>query len=114
MINFANSEIFMWGTFASVVVSERFFKFNANSEPATGFRLIWILLLCITASMLVSALVAIFVEFVAYRRLRSRGVNRLATLISAIGISIALAEGMRILTDSRPVNGHNSRKDGAL
>jgi branched-chain amino acid transport system permease protein len=106
MINFANSEIFMWGTFASIVVSERIFKFNVNSEPATGFRLIWILFLCILASMLTSALVAIFVEFVAYRRLRARGVNRLATLISAIGMSIALSEGMRILTDSRPVNAH--------
>jgi branched-chain amino acid transport system permease protein len=106
MINFANSEIFMWGTFASVVVSERIFNFNVNSEPATGIRLIWILTLCIIASMLVSALVAVFVEFVAYRRLRAKGVNRLATLISAIGMSIALSEGMRILTDSRPVNGH--------
>ena len=31
------------------------------------------------------------------------GTNRLATLISAIGVSIALAEVMRLLTDSRPV-----------
>jgi branched-chain amino acid transport system permease protein len=54
--------------------------------------------------MLTSASVAMFVEFVAYRRLRARGVNRLATLISAIGMSIALSEGMRILTNSRPVN----------
>ena len=106
MINFANSEIFMWGTFASVVVSERIFHYNVNSEPAVGFRLIWILLISIVASMLTSAFVAVIVEFVAYRRLRSRGVNRLATLISAIGMSIALSEGMRILTDSRPVNGH--------
>ena len=106
MINFANSEIFMWGTFASIVVSERVFHFNANSEPATGFRLIWILFICIVASMITSALVAILVEFVAYRRLRAKGVNRLATLISAIGMSIALSEGMRILTNSRPANSH--------
>jgi len=54
--------------------------------------------------MATSALVAMFVEFVAYRRLRAKGVNRLATLISAIGMSIALSEGMRMLTNSRPVN----------
>jgi len=53
--------------------------------------------------MFIAALTAVFVEFVAYRRLRMRGTNRLATLISAIGISIALAEVMRLLTDSRPV-----------
>ena len=40
MINFANSEIFMWGTFASVVVTERVFNFTATSEPAKGGKLI--------------------------------------------------------------------------
>jgi branched-chain amino acid transport system permease protein len=53
--------------------------------------------------MLMSGLVAIFVEFVAYRRLRMKGSNKLAPLISAIGISIVLSESMRIMTDSRPV-----------
>ena len=104
MINFANSEIFMWGTFASVVVTERVFHFTATSKPATGGKLLLVLALCLVAAMLTSASVAMFVEFVAYRRLRGKGVNRLATLISAIGMSIALSEGMRILTNSRPVN----------
>jgi branched-chain amino acid transport system permease protein len=54
-------------------------------------------------SMIVAGLTALFVEFVAYRRLRMRGTNRLATLISAIGISIVLQEVMRLLTSSRPV-----------
>jgi branched-chain amino acid transport system permease protein len=104
MINFANSEIFMWGTFASVVVTERVFGFTATSKPATGGKLLLVLLTCLLAAMATSALVAMLVEFVAYRRLRAKGVNRLATLISAIGMSIALSEGMRILTNSRPAN----------
>ena len=104
MINFANSEIFMWGKFASVVVTERIFHYTQNTEPSKGIKLIWILSVCLLASMLTSAVVAMIVEFLAYRRLRSRGVNRLATLISAIGMSIALSEGMRILTNSRPVS----------
>ena len=104
MINFANSEIFMWGTFASVVVTERVFHFTATSEPAKGGKLLLVLALCLLAAMLTSAAVAMFVEFIAYRRLRAKGVNRLATLISAIGMSIALSEGMRMLTNSRPVN----------
>jgi branched-chain amino acid transport system permease protein len=54
-------------------------------------------------SMAVAGLTAVFVEYVAYRRLRAKGTNRLATLISAIGISIVLSELMRLLTDSRPV-----------
>ena len=50
-----------------------------------------------------SGILSIFLELVAYRRLRNRGSNKLAPLISAIGMSIVLAEFMRILTDSRYV-----------
>lgn len=103
MINFANSEVFMYGTFATVVIIRDFFGFTQQSEPATGFRLLYILLLCLAGSMLVSGILSIFLELVAYRRLRNRGSNKLAPLISAIGMSIVLAEFMRILTDSRYV-----------
>ncbi len=104
MINFANSEIFMWGTFPSIILATNVFGYTPTSEHATGTRLILVLLAGLLVSMLVSALIAVFVEFVAYRRLRARGVNRLATLISAIGMSIALSELMRIITHSRPYN----------
>jgi branched-chain amino acid transport system permease protein len=103
MINFANSEVFMYGTFATVVIIRDFFGFTQQSEPATGLRLFYILLLCLAGSMLVSGILSIFLELVAYRRLRNRGSNKLAPLISAIGMSIVLAEFMRILTDSRYV-----------
>jgi branched-chain amino acid transport system permease protein len=103
MINFANSEIFMWGTFGTVITSRDIFNYTQTSEPATGTKLAVVLVTSLLMSMLVAGLTAVFVEFVAYRRLRLRGTNRLATLISAIGISIALQEVMRLLTDSRPV-----------
>jgi len=103
MINFANSEIFMYGTFASIVVIRDAFKFTQQSEPATGFRLIYILFLCLLGSMLMAGILSVFLELVAYRRLRNKGSNKLAPLISAIGMSIVLAEFMRILTDSRYV-----------
>ena len=103
MINFANSEIFMYGTFASIVVIRDVFKFTQQSEPATGFRLAYILLFCLIGSMLMAGVLSVFLELVAYRRLRNKGSNKLAPLISAIGMSIVLAEFMRILTDSRYV-----------
>ena len=53
--------------------------------------------------MLLSGILSIFLELVAYRRLRNRGSNKLAPLISAIGMSIVLAESMRIMTNSRYV-----------
>ena len=103
MINFANSEIFMYGTFASILVVRDVFGFTQQSEPATGVRLVWILFLCLLASMFMSGILSVLLELVAYRRLRNRGSNKLAPLISAIGMSIVLAEFMRILTDSRYV-----------
>lgn len=103
MINFANAEIFMYGTFASILVIRDVFGFTQQSEPATGLRLLLILFLCLVASMLMSGILSVIIEFVAYRRLRNRGSNKLAPLISAIGMSIVLAELMRILTDSRYV-----------
>ena len=103
MINFANSEIFMYGTFATIIVIRDVFKFTQQSEPATGLRLFFILLCCLLASMLFSGVLSIILELVVYRRLRNRGSNKLAPLISAIGMSIVLAEFMRILTDSRYV-----------
>ena len=103
MINFANSEIFMWGTFGTIVTSRDIFGYTQTSAPATGPKLALVLICQLLMSMAVAGLTAVFVEFVAYRRLRAKGTNRLATLISAIGISIVLSELMRLLTDSRPV-----------
>jgi branched-chain amino acid transport system permease protein len=103
MINFANSEIFMWGTFGTIITSRDLFGYTQTSAPATGPKLALVLVSQLLISMAVAGLTAVFVEFVAYRRLRAKGTNRLATLISAIGISIVLSELMRLLTDSRPV-----------
>ena len=103
MINFANSEIFMWGTFGTIVTNRDIFHYTQTSEPAKGLKLVIVLVSALLMSMLAAGLTAVFVEFVAYRRLRAKGTNRLATLISAIGISICLQEIIRLLTDSRPV-----------
>ena len=103
MINFANSEIFMVGTFATVIVVRDLYKFTQSSEYATGFRLWLILGTALLITMIVSGLLSMVVELVAYRRLRRRNSGVLAPLISAIGVSMVLAESVRIMTDSRPV-----------
>jgi branched-chain amino acid transport system permease protein len=103
MINFANSEIFMFGTFATIIMARNILGHQPNGPTVHGFTLVYSLLLCLIASMVTSGLVALLVEFVAYRRLRSRGSNRLAPLISAIGMSIVLSETARLLTASRAV-----------
>lgn len=103
MINFANSEIFMWGTFGAIIASRDLFGYTQTSEPVSGGKLVLVLFTQLFFSMAFAGLTAVFVEFIAYRRLRARGTNRLATLISAIGISMVLSEVARLMTDSRPV-----------
>ena len=102
LINFANSEVFMVGTFATVVVEVTVLRHNTNTEPLHGSKLILHLGLALIVTMVVCALLAMLVELVAYRRLRARGSNRLASLISAIGTSIFLSELIRIFSHSRP------------
>jgi branched-chain amino acid transport system permease protein len=92
LINFAHSEIFMIGVFATL-----FAMHAIGIEPGTGatkhgFALIGVLALCMLAAMAASGLAAVVMERVAYRPLRRRGAPRLAALITAIGISLFLQE----------------------
>jgi branched-chain amino acid transport system permease protein len=88
LINFAHSEIFMIGTFASLLVLTTL----GISHPLTGFALVGLILLMMIVSMAVSGGAAIVLEQVAYRPLRRKGSSRLAALISAIGASLFLQE----------------------
>ncbi len=102
LINFANSEVFMIGTFTVLYMQVHILNYDVSTPPIVGLPLAVALILSLFAAMIICALLAMLVELVAYRRLRIRGSSRLASLISAIGTSIFLSEGMRILTHSRP------------
>jgi branched-chain amino acid transport system permease protein len=88
LINFAHSEIFMIGTFASLFTLHALGVTSAES----GFALVGVLLLCFAAAMAASGGTAVVLERIAYRPLRKRGSSRLAALISAIGASFFLQE----------------------
>jgi len=103
LINFANSEVVMVGTFATVIAQVTILNNPADSDPLSGFNLVTTLLFSALFSAVVCGILGILVEIVAYRRLRARGTNRLASLISAIAVSIFLSELVRILTRSAPV-----------
>jgi len=102
LINFANSEVFMVGTFATVVAQVGILQNETNSQSLHGFRLIYTLTFALIFSMLVCGFLGVLVELVAYRRLRSLGAKPLGFLISAIAVSIVLLETIRIVTYSRP------------
>ncbi len=91
LINFAHSEIFMIGIFASLFAMHALGIDPADPEK-TGVVLVGTLLAVTVVAMVASGLTAVAMERIAYRPLRRRGAPRLAALITAIGISLFLQE----------------------
>ena len=89
LINFAHSEVFMYGTFAMLWT-----VMALGGADANGLELVLILLASLVAAMAMSAVIALVLERVAYRSLIKRNAPRLIALISAIGASFVLAELM--------------------
>jgi branched-chain amino acid transport system permease protein len=90
-INFAHSEIFIVGAFVGVEI--------LLSLKSAGLleTLPWVLVLAgiLVAAMVVSGLLAVTIERVAYRPLRAA--PRLIPLISAIGVSFFLQDAVRLV-----------------
>jgi branched-chain amino acid transport system permease protein len=91
LINFAHSEIFMIGIFATLFALDGI-GVNIADDPRTGLALAGTLLAVMVVAMLASGVAAVAIERVAYRPLRRRGAPRLAALITAIGVSLFLQE----------------------
>ncbi|KPI08545.1 ABC-type transporter, integral membrane subunit [Actinobacteria bacterium OK074] len=85
LINFAHGEIFMTGGFGALTVYFYILPDGTNMWAAVPLMLI--------GGAIVSVLVAVGAERFAYRPLR--GAPRLAPLITAIGLSLALQEVVR-------------------
>ena len=90
LINFAHSEVFMYGTFATGWI---FMAFGPSGTHGLG-DVVGVLILALVASMIMSGLIALVVERIAYRRLIRTKAPSLIMLISAIGASITLSELM--------------------
>jgi branched-chain amino acid transport system permease protein len=88
LINFAHSEIFAIGIFASTFAIDGL----GITSPRTGVSLFLTLGLLLVVSMAASGTAALVMERVAYRPLRKRNAPRLTALITAIGISLVVQE----------------------
>jgi branched-chain amino acid transport system permease protein len=90
LINFAHSEVFMYGTFATLwtVVA------LTSGEDVGGAQAVAVLAGALLAALAASAVIALLLERFAYRPLIKRNAPRLIALISAIGASFLLAELM--------------------
>jgi branched-chain amino acid transport system permease protein len=96
LINFAHSEIFMIGTFATVGVISA----AGITSPLAGVGLLLFVLGAGAVAAVVSGGSAVVLERVAYRPLRRRGATQLAALISAIGASLFLQQAVSIWVTS--------------
>jgi branched-chain amino acid transport system permease protein len=90
LINFAHSEVFMYGTFA-VVWTLYFLGADADTS---GASMVGMLAVSLVVAMLVSGGIALLLERFAYRPILKRNAPKLIALISAIGASFVLAEIM--------------------
>ena len=88
LINFAHGEIFMIGAFSGLYAYNHFIPEAWRGNTALSLPLV------IVAAMVASTAVAVAAERFAYRPLRHA--PRLAPLITAIGVSIALQEAVRL------------------
>src|SRR5579859_7992981 len=84
LINFAHGDVFMVGSFLAVSALTTF----GLTHVSTGGMLVLVLLYMFLVTCLLSGLIGVLIERVAYRPLRNA--PRLAPLISAIGVSFLL------------------------
>lgn len=92
-INFAHSELFMFGAFAGLELLT-WVNRNGYLNQVSDFAAYGWIIIGILAGMVVAGLLAITTERFAYRPLR--GAPRLIPLISAIGVSFFLQDIMRL------------------
>ena len=97
LINFAHSEVFLWGTYACLIVWS-WFGLDQNSAPPSVGGMLLYMVIGLVAAIVVSGLTALMVELVAYRPLRRRNAPPLAFLITAIGASLTISEVTGVLT----------------
>lgn len=93
MVNFAHGDIFMLGAFAALIV------FLILTTLFAGIPVALALLVMLIVAMVMTALWNWTIERVAYRPLR--GSFRLAPLITAIGMSIALSNFIQVTQGPR-------------
>ena len=98
LINFANSEVFMFSAFGSFLAIDLLGIPDLTSDGQypykTGLVLIGVLAVCLLVSMVIGGASAVALERIAYRPLRKRNAPRLVFLISAIGASFAMSEAV--------------------
>ena len=97
LINFAHGDVFMIGAFVGFYASKNWL--HLAEKPTLGAALI-ALLPVMLVTMIACAALGLLIERLAYRPLRKA--SRLTALITAIGVSLLLANGAQLLFGADP------------
>lgn len=93
LINFAHAEVFMFGSFGALMVTEALgiVPFAEANQPH-GLALIGVFCVIAIAAAVISGLISAALELGVYRPLRRHGGGNLAALIASLGCSLFLQE----------------------
>lgn len=94
MINFAHGEMFMLGAYAAFVILTLLIGDIGNASVV-------ILALVFFAAVIVVGLIGVGVERLAYKPLRHS--NRLAPMLSSLGVSLSLVTAVQIVAGPQPI-----------
>lgn len=95
LINFAHGDIFMTGSFIGAGVLFTLMSMGFMSSAPT--MILFIIMIIVAA--LVTGVMGVGIERVAYRPLRKRNAPKLIALITSIGISFILEDAVRFIAD---------------
>ncbi|HRF58789.1 MAG TPA: branched-chain amino acid ABC transporter permease [Fimbriimonadaceae bacterium] len=100
LINFAHSEVFMLGAYTALFTSY-WLGFSPEALQQASRESNWLnLLMMLLASMVFCAVVGVIIEFFAYRPMRDQ--PRIASLITAIGVSLLIQYGGALVLPVSP------------
>lgn len=96
LINFAHGEVYMLGAYVAYFIANGFGYGPGSTKTPT----VMTLLVMILASMIVCSIVGVIIERFAYRPMRNH--PRIASLITAIGLSLLLQYGGALVLPNSP------------
>nr|WP_240940049.1 branched-chain amino acid ABC transporter permease [Planosporangium flavigriseum] len=101
LINFAHSEVFMVGTFASWL-TWNWLGLGVDTKVPPMVQVLGYVVIAMAVAAVAAGATALVIERVAYRPLRKRNAPSLIFLITAIGASLVLMEAVGIIVDRQP------------
>jgi len=97
LINFAHGEVFMLGAYGALFTS---WSLGFNEQAGRNSSDPTVLVMMLLASMTLCGLAGVFIERLAYRPIRNQA--RIASLITAIGLSLLLQYAGQLVLPSSP------------